>query len=279
MAHNPIRPKGLSERAKPDVNKKITSLIFECLKSLVSKVSENDESARFRTYNEILPALPECHNLIKRVTRMGWVNQVFSETFVEATVTSTIFEIVKNSDSSNLGENVPKYVDQMITNLTDYNRSHVVYVPLEGLKLAKGLGELQFGDASVVQMSDEMLSQPREVIKKLRDQKEKLRKRYEEYVILRHELGETLKAVKNAAALLDLEIKSEFKEKKVSIDDLKAVDAKRARIVSEDGGTPEEIRTRKDPEAIPKTWKAKNSYDRRICRGNRKGLYESQKYD
>ena len=174
----PTESKGLSEKTKRQIIKKIASLIAEHLETEFQRLAL---SPTLGIENKILEARPENRNLIKEISKIDWIRHTFSEDFIGSKVTPLLSIILEESNLSNLRENVTKRVGQMVTDLAAYGESYLVYVPLEGLELAKGLQELQFGDACLMQMTDQLLSVPRKHIERLQRELDTLQQRERYY--------------------------------------------------------------------------------------------------
>jgi len=181
----PTESKGLSEKTKRQIIKKIASLIAEHLETEFQRLSL---SPTLGIENKILEARPENRNLIKEISKIDWIRHTFSEDFIGSKVTPLLSIILEESNLSNFRENVTKRVGQMVTDLAAYGESYLVYVPLEGLELAKDLQELQFGDACLMQMTDQLLSVPRKHIERLQRELDTLQQRERDIIILAYEV-------------------------------------------------------------------------------------------
>jgi hypothetical protein len=145
------------------------------------------------------------------------VERTFSQDYVEKAVASLLLDVAKNAEKDNLKEIAACQVAILVEDLMSFYKKYQIYLPIDGLVLSAELGDVELGDATLIQMDTNRFGELQHLLlteedrlhiedtkTKLKDRKE-IRDRFEEQVI---------KALKSG----DEKSESYYKKKKLDIE-------------------------------------------------------------
>lgn len=150
MAKDLSKPKGLNERSKNQIARKIGEVVILNLAGDFDRLIRNGTLLQLTSNDSVLAAFPTFPQIVDQVADISWIRKKFSKEYVEQTIGSIIVKCVKNSNATTFEEVLSKHVYQMVAALASFDQECVVYVPLEGLTLEQGLPALQIGDANLI---------------------------------------------------------------------------------------------------------------------------------
>jgi hypothetical protein len=143
----------------------------------------------------VLADIPSHHQIVKTVLRNKKVERTFSQDYVEKAVASLLLDVAKNAEKDNLKEIAACQVAILVEDLMSFYKKYQIYLPIDGLVLSAELGDVELGDATLIQMDTNRFGELQHLLlteedrlhiedtkTKLKDRKE-IRDRFEEQVI------------------------------------------------------------------------------------------------